>query len=85
MSIETTVGSGTHRDTAWLGLEGARVLVAGAGGIGGACALAYAEAGASVAVVDRDRGALDSLAAELDARGARSLMIAGRPHGARSR
>ena len=55
MSIETTVGSGTHRDTAWLGLEGARVLVAGAGGIGGACALAYAEAGASVAVVDRDR------------------------------
>ena len=76
MSIETTVGSGTQRDTAWLGLEGARVLVAGAGGIGGACALAYAEAGASVAVVDRDRGALDALAAELDARGARHLTIA---------
>ena len=75
MSIETTVGSGTQRDTAWLGLEGARVLVAGAGGIGGACALAYADAGASVAVVDRDRGALDSLAAELDARGARHLTI----------
>ena len=61
MSIETTVGSGTHRDTAWLGLQGARVLVAGAGGIGGACALAYAGAGASVAVVDRDRAALDAL------------------------
>ena len=46
----------------WLGLEGARVLVAGAGGIGGACALAYVEAGASVAVVDRDRAALEALA-----------------------
>ena len=65
MSIETTVGSGTHRDTAWLGLEGSRVLVAGAGGIGGACALAYAAAGASVAVVDRDARALDALAAQL--------------------
>ncbi len=38
----------------WLGLGGARVLIAGGGGIGGACALAYAKAGASVAVVDRD-------------------------------
>ena len=34
----------------WLGLDGSRVLVAGAGGIGGACALAYAKAGASVAL-----------------------------------
>ena len=56
---------------AWLGLEGARVLVAGAGGIGGACALAYAEAGASVAVVDRDQRALDAIGADLDATGAR--------------
>ncbi len=50
----------------WLGLHGARVLVAGAGGIGGACALAYARAGASVAVVDRDESALDALVRESD-------------------
>lgn len=49
----------------WLGLGGSRVLIAGAGGIGGACALAYAEAGASVAVVDRDQRALDAIGAEL--------------------
>jgi len=49
-------------DTTWLGLEGSRVLVAGAGGIGAACATAYAEAGARVAVVDRDPRALASLA-----------------------
>jgi gluconate 5-dehydrogenase len=48
-------------DAAWLGLEGARVLVAGAGGIGGACALAYAAAGARVAVVDRSEDALRAL------------------------
>ena len=59
----------------WLGLEGSRVLVAGAGGIGGACAVAYAEAGASVAVVDRDQRALDAIGAELDATGARHALI----------
>ena len=48
----------------WLGLEGARVLIAGAGGIGGACALAYLRAGASVLVVDRSEDALSALAAE---------------------
>lgn len=37
------------------------MLVAGAGGIGGAAALAYAEVGAAVAVVDRDREALELL------------------------
>ncbi|MEV8274174.1 SDR family oxidoreductase [Microbacterium sp. NPDC077184] len=47
----------------WLGLGGARVLVAGAGGIGGACAAAYAGEGARVAVVDRDPAALAALAA----------------------
>jgi len=47
----------------WLGLEGARVLVAGAGGIGGACARAFAGVGATVAVVDRDDAALAALAA----------------------
>jgi NAD(P)-dependent dehydrogenase (short-subunit alcohol dehydrogenase family) len=53
----------------WLGLEGARVLVAGAGGIGGACALAYLAEGASVLVVDLDQRALDALAAEPEAAG----------------
>jgi NAD(P)-dependent dehydrogenase (short-subunit alcohol dehydrogenase family) len=46
----------------WLGLDGSRVLVAGAGGIGGACAAAFAEAGAHVAVVDRSAAALADLA-----------------------
>jgi gluconate 5-dehydrogenase len=58
---EPEVQSATGTDATWLGLHGARVLVAGAGGIGGACALAYAQAGASVAVVDRDAVALDGL------------------------
>ena len=57
----------TAVDTAWLGLHGSRVLIAGAGGIGSACALAYAAAGASVAVVDRSRAALDAIGNALDA------------------
>lgn len=63
MSIEA--GIEPPADADWLGLAGARVLVAGAGGIGGACALAYAAAGASVAVVDREAHTLDELGAEL--------------------
>jgi gluconate 5-dehydrogenase len=50
------------RDAAWLGLEGSRVLVAGGGGIGGACARAFADAGAAVAVVDRCAEVLQPLA-----------------------
>ena len=38
----------------WLGLSGARVLVAGAGGIGSACIGEFVAAGASVLAVDRD-------------------------------
>ncbi len=45
----------------WLGLRGARVLVAGAGGIGAACARGYAEQGASVLVVDRDHDKIAAL------------------------
>lgn len=59
----------------WLGLAGSRVLVAGAGGIGGACALAYAAAGATVAAVDRDERTLDTLGAELAGIGARHDLI----------
>jgi NAD(P)-dependent dehydrogenase (short-subunit alcohol dehydrogenase family) len=65
-----------HRsDADWLGLEGSRVLVAGAGGIGGACALAYAAAGASVAVVDRDARSLQAIGSDLDALGAPHALI----------
>ncbi len=52
----------------WLGLAGARVLVAGAGGIGYDCAAGYVEAGASVVVVDRDAARLQQLEAELGIR-----------------
>ena len=38
----------------WLGLRDARVLVAGAGGLGSACATAFLAAGAMVEVVDAD-------------------------------
>lgn len=52
------------RDAAWLGLEGGRVLVAGGGGIGGACARAFTDAGAAVAIVDRSAEVLRPLADE---------------------
>lgn len=52
------------RDAAWLGLGGSRVLVGGGGGIGGACARAFAAAGAHVAVVDRSDDVLQPLADE---------------------
>jgi NAD(P)-dependent dehydrogenase (short-subunit alcohol dehydrogenase family) len=46
----------------WLGLAGRAALVAGAGGIGEAAALALARAGARVAVTDVDEGRLGVLA-----------------------
>jgi gluconate 5-dehydrogenase len=46
----------------WLGLSGARVLVAGAGGIGMECATGYLEAGADVLIVDRDADRLATFA-----------------------
>ena len=45
----------------WLGLSGHRVLIAGAGGIGAACADACLEAGARVAVTDVDVARLAAL------------------------
>lgn len=51
----------------WLGLDGARVLVAGAGGLGGAVARAFAGVGARVVVVDRDAVALAAIASGEDA------------------
>ncbi|MEO8263846.1 MAG: SDR family oxidoreductase [Pseudolysinimonas sp.] len=46
----------------WLGLSGSRVLIAGAGGIGLACAVGYAEAGARLLIIDRDADRLAALA-----------------------
>src|SRR5688572_13009940 len=46
----------------WLRLAGKRVLLAGAGGIGAACAVGYANAGAATMVVDRDVTRLSELA-----------------------
>ncbi|WEV78859.1 SDR family NAD(P)-dependent oxidoreductase [Janibacter cremeus] len=45
----------------WLGLAGQRVLVAGAGGIGSACARAFEDAGARVCAVDVATDALARL------------------------
>jgi NAD(P)-dependent dehydrogenase (short-subunit alcohol dehydrogenase family) len=70
-SAEFTAGPGAD----WLGLRGSRVLVAGGGGIGGACALAYAAAGSSVGVIDRDPRVLDTIDAKFTAAGASVELI----------
>jgi gluconate 5-dehydrogenase len=46
--------AGAALDSTWLGLRGARVVVAGAGGIGAECIRGFAAAGARVLAVDRD-------------------------------
>ncbi len=73
----------TEQDS-WLGLEGARVLIAGAGGIGGACAIAFAAAGARVLVVDRSAEALATLAddAVFAATGGQTIIADLTEHGA---
>jgi gluconate 5-dehydrogenase len=57
----------------WLGLEGARVLIVGAGGIGEECAEGFLAAGASVMVADRDQGRLDLLSSKDRATNAANL------------
>ena len=58
----------------WLRLSGKVAVVTGAGsGIGAAIAYGLAGAGAKVALVDRDRQAVDRVAAELTASGATAL------------
>jgi short-subunit dehydrogenase len=58
------------------GLTGQRIILTGASeGIGRALALALASAGARVALAARDRGRLESLAAECRARGAEAVAV----------
>jgi gluconate 5-dehydrogenase len=49
----------------WLELTGSAVLVAGAGGIGRACAVGYAQRGAAVALVDNSSSRLEAALAEI--------------------
>jgi short-subunit dehydrogenase len=56
--------------------DNATVLITGAGGgLGRATALAFAAAGARIAALDRDSSGLESLHAELEARGAEALVL----------
>ena len=60
----------------WLGLAGRVVAVTGGGsGIGAAVARAFAEAGARVAVVDRQHSDADAVAAQLNALGATAIAL----------
>jgi glucose 1-dehydrogenase len=60
----------------WLGLSGRVVAVTGAGsGIGAAIAAALGEAGAHVALIDRDAAAARRVAQQLADRGARALAL----------
>jgi len=54
---------------AWLEMEGRRALVMGAGGLGAACALGLAEAGARLSVVDVDESRLKALREDLEIQG----------------
>lgn len=56
----------------WLGLDGRRALVMGAGGLGGASAVALAALGAEVLVVDRDADNLESVARRAKEAGGRA-------------
>jgi gluconate 5-dehydrogenase len=49
----------------WLGLDGASVVIAGAGGIGTATAIGYAENGARILIVDNDADRVDVATAEV--------------------
>jgi NAD(P)-dependent dehydrogenase (short-subunit alcohol dehydrogenase family) len=61
---------------AWLGLENAAVLVAGAGGIGRALIAGFAGVGARVVAVDNDAGRVAAVVGELELerRGGRGLV-----------
>jgi len=60
----------------WLGLNGRRALVLGAGGLGGASAVALAALGAQVLVADRDEGNLKSVAGRVAQAGGKADTLA---------
>lgn len=61
---------------AWLGLQGLTCVVTGAGGgIGRAVALAFADAGANLALFDRNAQTCSETGAEVEKRGARVLAL----------
>ena len=62
--------------TDWLGLNDRAALVAGAGGIGAAAALALAAQGARVVVTDVDQQRLDALAGQASAAGGEITVLA---------
>ena len=61
-------------------LSGKKALVIGAGGIGTALAVGFAQHGADVAVADRDAGKAETAASEVRAFGCRTLARARRRH-----
>ena len=58
-------GAELNRSMDWLGLDGAKVLIAGAGGLGGACAKAFVQANSRLAIADSDPAHLAKLSGEL--------------------
>jgi hypothetical protein len=71
-------GTFMQRITELFSLHGQVAIVTGAGkGIGRACAIALAQAGADVALMARTQRDLDATADEIHALGRRTLMVAG--------
>jgi gluconate 5-dehydrogenase len=64
-TMDVVPESEQRQPDSWLGLAGARVLIAGAGGIGEACVHGFLQAGASVMLIDRDRSRLDDVASSI--------------------
>ncbi|GAA4157024.1 SDR family NAD(P)-dependent oxidoreductase [Leifsonia shinshuensis] len=74
---ETSVSEASAAAADWLGLTGARVVIAGAGGIGVTCAQRFLDAGARLLIVDRDERRLRQLEADpaIGGRGGRTLAV----------
>lgn len=67
----------SDRDFDWLDLQGRVCVVTGAGGgLGQAIALGFARAGARLALLDREAGAMAGIAAEVERCGAEVLALA---------